>query len=43
MKRLFITTIIRIVEFIVYSMALVGFVYATEIARTPTKFIYYNF
>lgn len=43
MKRLIVTLIIWTVEFIVYGMALIGFVYATEVARAPAKFIYYNF
>lgn len=43
MKRFIVTLIIWAMEFIVYSTVLIGFVYATEIARTPAKFIYYNF
>jgi hypothetical protein len=43
MKRLVVTLIIWTVEFIVYTVVFIGFMYFTEIARTPAKFIYYNF
>ena len=43
MKRQLLTAIIRLMEFSLFLVLLVVFFYATEIARAPVKFIYYNF